>query len=139
MKLKDAQKNEDPLTGKEIEKPCLDHDHKTGYIRLVLDYNSNQFLGKIESARRRYLYKFTDKEIPKVLRAVAGYLEMDYTDNPIHPKFASILVKRFSRMSTADQKKILGRHGIEAKTNAERTKEYKKWLFKEEHIYKLKV
>ncbi len=124
----------DIFTGKKIDKPCLDHDHKTGHCREVLDYNSNQFLGKIESARKRYLYKLKDSEIPEILRRVADYLETDFSSNPLHPKYISIKIKRYSRLSKPEQDKIYKATG---KTSSDRTKDYRKYLMKDENIYKL--
>ena len=133
-KLNSIRNNIDLFTGKPINKPCLDHDHKTGYCREVLDFNSNQFLGKIESARRRYLYKLTDSEIPEVLRKIADYLEKDYSQNPLHPKYISIKIKRYSRLTKAEQDKIYKAVG---KTSLERTKAYRKHLMDPKNIYKI--
>ncbi len=131
------QKGRDPLTGRQIEKPCLDHDHTSGHCRAVLDYNSNQFLGKVESARKRYLYKFEDKDIPDILRQVAHYLEQGWNFNPIHPKHTGIVLRRFGRLKVEEQNKILGKKYNHLKTKKERTKAYKQILYREENIYKL--
>lgn len=133
--------NIDRLTGRVIEKPCLDHDHTSGYCRRILDYNSNQFLGKIESARKRFLYKFKDSEIPDILRRAAKYLEEDYTNNPVHPKYINILVSRFSRFNISKQEQVLLANGVsisdQGKTKELKIKQYRKILMAPNNIYKV--
>ena len=45
----------DPITRQKIQNPVLDHDHDLGFCRGVLDRDTNQFLGKVESAYKRFL------------------------------------------------------------------------------------
>ncbi len=129
----------DVITLVPIERSTLDHDHVDGYCRAVLDYNSNQFLGKVESAWKRFGYKFNRKYLPRVLRNIAAYLETDYSTNPIHPKHISTLVKRFNRYNSERQIRIL--HGMSTnkigKTKSERNLQYKKALWKKENIYQV--
>lgn len=139
LKLNDV----DCITGAKIEKPVLDHDHSLGNVRSVLDYNSNQFLGKIETAWKRFGYKFKKEDLPRVLRSIALYLERDYKNNPLHPRFVSLGIKKFGRMKSVDQITVLLGVGFTEedipKTSKERTKLYKKWIMSEKHIYKFYV
>lgn len=105
--------NESPSLGAKIERPTLDHQHwGNGNCRAVLDYNSNQALGKIESMWKRFGYKYGREGLPAFLRRVAIYLEEDYSKNPVHPKHIQTLKKRFKRMSYVNQKKLLKTQGL---------------------------
>ncbi len=138
-----SQLKEDILFGTPIEKPCLDHDHVTGHCRAVLDYNSNQILGKVESAWRRFGYKHTRDKLPDFLRRLAGYLEQDYSSTPLHPKHISILIKRHSRMDIKSQIIYLAQLGVKAeelnklKSKKELNKRYKMELCKKENQYQV--
>ena len=81
------------------KRPCLDHSHVkrikgTGLIRGVLCSSCNVFIAKSENNCMRY--GFSQKELPKILRSMADYLERDHYPF-IHPSEAPkqpILTKR---------------------------------------------
>ena len=84
------QKGRCLICKKKTDRPCLDHHHKrkvkgTGQIRGVLCSNCNVFLAKIENNATRYA--ISQKDLPKILRSVAHYLEMPQLPY-IHPSEA---------------------------------------------------
>lgn len=67
-----------PICKKEIQGPCLDHQHKkkikgSGQIRGVLCRACNIFLGKAENNCVRF--SISQKVLPSILRNIADYLE----------------------------------------------------------------
>lgn len=133
------QNNIDLLTKDDIQKPCLDHDHITGFCRAVLDYNSNQFLGKVESAWKRFGYKYSISMLPYVLHNMAEYLEKDYDNNPMHPKHVKILINRFRRRNISEQDTILRNLKIKPKKSKnEKVKQYREYFNKSTNLYKFK-
>lgn len=137
------QENKDVITGLPIEKPVLDHNHKTGLCRGVLDFSTNQFLGKTETAFKRFMYKEAPSNLPFILRAMADYLETVLTEKIIHPKYISILIKRHSRMDIKSQVIYLQQLGVpqeeisKLKTKKELNKRYKMELCKKENQYQV--
>lgn len=98
----------DALTEELIRYPTLDHNHKSTYCRGVLDRDSNQFVGKVESAFTRFLKHKTRYSLSYTLRGLAGYLEDNYEkEQIIHPSEVTKMIKRFSRLSGVKQKQIL--------------------------------
>lgn len=137
-KMLTEQNNIDLLTKDDIVKPCLDHDHREGHVRAVLDYNSNQFLGKVESAWRRFGYKYSIDMLPYVLMNMAEYLEKDYEKNPIHPKHVTVLLNRFKRMNKESQDEILKSLKIKPKLSKnDKLKQYRDNLMRDKNIYKI--
>ncbi len=132
------QEGIDPITLLDIQNPALDHDHSSTFIRGVLDRDSNQVLGKIESSIKRWL---NGVQIPiyDLLRRFADYLENNKsTEQIIHPKSVSLLVKRFNRMKSEDQDFILTEHGLDINgTKIEKTKRYRKYLMQDNNIFKI--
>lgn len=51
--LLEKQDGKCAMCGREPKVPCLDHDHKTGFIRGVLCSACNSMEGKIKNAARR--------------------------------------------------------------------------------------
>ncbi len=100
-------------------------------------------LGKIENFYNRFIkYKQLPTTLPDILRRVADYLEQDYSKNPIHPKHAQLMVRRFSRMDKKKQweeiKKISSFTGATTKASkSEMTKLYKKLLWRKENLYQV--
>lgn len=130
------QGNRDALLGLSTNFPTLDHDHITGYCRGVLDRDVNQFLGKVESAYKRFLRHKTSISLPNILRSTADYLlDNKSTQEIIHPKDVSLKVKRFSRFNLAKQRLTLTTLGLQSTLNKkENVGIYKKYL--NTHTYK---
>ncbi|APU00314.1 endonuclease VII [Ralstonia phage RS-PII-1] len=75
------QGNKSPLTGNEITDPVLDHCHKTGSIRAVLNRWENAVLGRLENWANRI---GNGVEPIAFLRACADYIEHHKANpNPI--------------------------------------------------------
>lgn len=140
-KEQDANRHYDYITGLPMKRPVLDHDHKTGKLRGTLDNQSNQFLGKIESAYTRFIgYQKDAPELYMVLQNVIHYLSFKPYEI-LHPSYVNILIRRFSRYTKKEQVLILYKAGVVDKSakllqKKELTKIYRKWLFREENIYK---
>ena len=134
------QKGIDPILDQEVVNPVLDHNHKHGFLRDVLDRETNQFLGKLESNFTRFiLWKYRSANLPDMLRRIATYLEQR-RDSPLHPGFISLNIKKFSRLKLEDQKLVLLKecgYLQVGKTKKENTSLYKAFLMREENIYKI--
>jgi hypothetical protein len=127
-----------------IRNPVLDHDHTTGHVRGVLDREINQFIGKCESNYVRFIkWKYPAIPLSFLLRGIADYLERDYSNNPIHPKFISILIKRHSRMDIKSQIIYLQQLGVpqreisKLKIKRELNMRYRNELCKKENQYQV--
>lgn len=73
-----------PLCEREVNKPVLDHNHKTGIVRNTICHSCNQMLGKIENNMARFGLK--DYEVLRVfLNNVTDYMQLE--SEHIHPTF----------------------------------------------------
>ena len=86
-KLLKKQKRKCAICGEKPNRPCVDHEHNkrikgTGRVRGILCSNCNVFLAKSENNCVRYGIGI--RNLPKVLRAMADYLERKHT-KMIHP------------------------------------------------------
>jgi len=122
-----------PILGHADFIPVVDHDHKTGRIRGVVSSEGNALAGKIENFfRSRCVH--ADWPLPKVLRAIADYLERE--QGPLHPVGTRQITKRFNRMPRDEQKTLLRLAGATAdeinacKNSTARTKLYRKKIVK---------
>lgn len=81
------QKGICPILGTKIQpgQEALDHNHKTGHCRMVLDRQANALEGKIINALSRFIRNPDD--FAGVLERLVEYWEGDYTANPLHPKY----------------------------------------------------
>lgn len=104
-KLLGEQEGRDPITGLPILDPCLDHRHADGLIRRVLDRRTNAWEGKVWNAFRRCGLQKIGASLPASLRALAEYLEADYSSRPLHPKHKSPDEKRLARNKRARLKR----------------------------------
>jgi len=134
---------DDPITGLPIINPTLDHDHASGYCRGVLDRDSNQFLGKVESAYKRFL-RSNGANLYTSLEGVIKYLQNNLaTLEVMHPKSVTSATKKFSRLPSKLQERVLLVIGASkkevsnCKTKNERLKLYKKYLLNPKNIYKV--
>lgn len=122
-----------PLLGHEAFMPVVDHDHKSGKIRGVVSSEGNALLGKIENF---YFSRCVhgEWELPKVLRALAEYLERD--QGPYHPVGLRQVIKRFNKLNKDIQVEMLIAIGVErseidlCKNSAARSALYRKYISK---------
>jgi len=94
------QKGIDPISLLPITDPVLDHDHKTGHIRQVLQREVNAFEGKVINAFNRYFKHLGVSKEDAVIQLVQ-YWGQDYSENPIHPKHLTDkdkLVRKYKRL-----------------------------------------
>lgn len=102
LKLLRQQNSCDPLTGKEITDPVLDHCHSGGHVRAVLDRWSNSVLGRVENWARR-----SGVDYVVFLRNCADYLEKHREDQTglIHPTHKTAAEKAALRQKRARAKR----------------------------------
>jgi hypothetical protein len=100
-----AQGGIDPITGLPILDPVADHDHASGRMRRVLDRRTNAWEGSVVSSfRRRGMLKM-GANLPGCLRALADYLETDWSANPLHPTHRTAEEKKAKRNRRARLKR----------------------------------
>ncbi|WP_331694592.1 endonuclease domain-containing protein [Pandoraea sputorum] len=99
-KMLREQNNTSPITGLQITDPVLDHCHKTGCIRAVLNRWENAVLGRLENWASR-LGGGVDPI--RFLRGVADYLEFhqQFPSNVLHPTYKTEDQKRDLRNKKA--------------------------------------
>lgn len=113
------QGGKDAILQEEIkEAACLDHDHKSMRVRAVLSRGMNAFEGEVYNSYKRRLQYLTDKPLPVILRRLADYLEVDYSQNPYHPAWMKKVKTEFRKLSACRQNKVLLELGLESKPNA---------------------
>lgn len=96
--------NIDPISKRTIRSPALDHCHKSGFCRGVLDRNTNQMLGKVESSFKRFLSEISLDELPNVLRNMANYLENNHSNlELVHYTEITKYIRRFSNLTRKSQ------------------------------------
>lgn len=111
-----------PILHREVDRPVVDHDHKSGEVRGVISSEANVLIGKIENSFTRTCAGKAE-DLPDTLRRIADYLERDRS-GILHPKGAVQLTSRFKNKLTAqEQIKKLSDMGasdedIQATTNA---------------------
>ena len=122
-----------PILAKPLTKSVVDHDHRTGEIRGIIDFNANNLLGVIE--RKYYSYcSGKPKDLPNVLRRIADFLEKPRSGH-LHPVGLNQLIAKFKKKSKVKQIKLLksfyfvDKAAIEACSNqAHRVKLYRTLL-----------
>ena len=117
-----------PILGTPIINPVVDHDHKTGEVRGVIDNNANSLLGVCE--RKFFSYcAGKPEQLPQVLRNMASYLEKKET-GIMHPVGLNQLANRFSKLPKSEQVRILA-YGIkESEINACKNNKQRKALYR---------
>lgn len=118
-----------PIYKRKLKDSVVDHCHKTGMIRGIIDRQANAWGGKIENSWRRH-GKGSSVSLPDALRNLADFLEGSRTDI-LHPTGLSQICKRFNRLSKGQQiKKLKELNCPEGELNActnsiERTKSFR--------------
>jgi hypothetical protein len=94
------QKGIDPISLLPITDPVLDHDHRTGHVRQVLQREINAFEGKVINAFNRYC-RHLGASVEDILIGLIEYWSLDYSENPIHPRHMTDkdkLIKKYKRL-----------------------------------------
>jgi hypothetical protein len=129
--LYNEQDGKDALTGLELpkDKLCLDHNHRTQYVRGVLHRQINAALGKLEGVHTRYLSYWYSGTLPDFLRQAADYIEKEDDLRFIHPGFLRKLQTMFNTLPEASKRAVLADLGQDQGGNStERKKLFKKAL-----------
>lgn len=121
----EKQNGIDPILGIPFPKGniCQDHDHFSQHCRGALHFQSNTFEGKVFNAYTRCLGWLTDVPLPTILRNLADYLEVDYTDNPFHNGFLKKLKTMFNALNASQQNQVLVKLGTTEGSNPAKRKE----------------
>lgn len=98
--------------------PVLDHKHgyptdpdrNAGRVRTVISQNANTYLGYVENAWKKYCARHTKVSLPDALRAIADYLDWDWTVNPYHPAELEKMRKKIKRLKVGMLRYELQRH-----------------------------
>lgn len=148
-KFKEHFGGDDPVLGKYSKNWVLDHDHDTGMCRGIIDRDINQFIGKIESAYKRFVrHKAPSIPLFHVLNEISHYLVMSQAkghafNEVLHPEGVLKLYRQFSYKNASEQSKILKtmyKYTIKELNNmskAERLKLYKAYFTDEKRIFKI--
>ena len=99
-KVLNKQKGIDPISLLPITDPVLDHDHRTGHVRQVLQRETNAFEGKVINAFNRYCRHLGISKEDALIQLVE-YWGQDYSENPIHPRHMTDkdkLIKKYKRL-----------------------------------------
>lgn len=129
--LYNEQDGKDALTGYELpkDKTCLDHNHKTQFVRAVLHRQINAALGKLEGVHTRYLSYWYLGTLPDFLRQAADYLEKEDDHRYIHPGWVKKSQTMFNTLPEGDKRAVLEALGQSQGGNStERKKLFKKAL-----------
>ena len=121
-----------PILGIPMDKPVLDHDHKTGKVRGVISNQANILLGRIEN----YLDHRVScgQTTQHVLLQLFSYVGRDQENNPFHPEGLRQVCRRFNTLKKDDQIRELLEIGIpretinECSNSRKRTNLYRKYL-----------
>lgn len=132
--LFEKQNHRCALTGvllTDVNKSHLDHDHilegsGAGRTRGLLLAQANVLEGRIKHQFKR---SGLDGKIDYLvfLKNLVGYLEKDYSQNPIHPQLIPDLKKKFKRLSLKEMKSLI-HEDTTGKTKKELEKLYAKQL-----------
>lgn len=118
-----------PILGTKLANPVVDHDHKTGEVRGVIDNNANALLGVCE--RKFFSYcSGKPEDLPRVLRDMASYLEKP-PSMILHPVGLNQLCNRFAKLPKDDQLYQLYCFGAkESEINACKNNKQRKSLYR---------
>lgn len=114
----------DPITKEPFkETVAQDHCHITQHCRAALNRNSNAFEGLVTNAYTRCLKWLTDVPLPELLRNLAEYLEVDYSNNPYHTGWMKRIKTNFNKLSARQQNDVLVHFGSQLGSNPKQRKE----------------
>lgn len=99
LRLIKEQGGIDPITGHELVRPCLDHDHFEGRVRGVLSSKINLFEGQVLKYWQKHTQDHPDWNLTTVLRNMADYLERDVSHMKLHGKYLDDMKKFLWRCS----------------------------------------
>ena len=136
--LYDEQDGKDALTGLDLpkDKQCLDHNHKTQFVRGVLHRQINCALGKLEGVYARYLSTWYPGSLSDFLRLSADFLEKGDDNRYVHPGFIKRLCTDFASLNEKGKKEVLHLLGQPQGNNAtERKKLFRSALMTRKFTY----
>ena len=114
----------DPITKEPFKEIVVqDHCHITQHCRAALNRNSNAFEGLVTNAYTRCLKWLTDVPLPELLRNLAEYLEVDYSNNPYHTGWQKKVKVAFNKLSAKQQNDVLQYFGSQLGSNPKQRKE----------------
>jgi len=114
----------DPITKEPFKEiAAQDHCHTTQHCRAALNRNSNAFEGLVTNAYTRCLKWLTDVPLPQLLRNLADYLEVDYSNNPYHTGWMTKVKIEFNKLSARQQNDVLAHFGSRLGSNPKHRKE----------------
>ena len=97
------------VTGRELKKPRLDHEHRKGFdlsrsglVRGVIEDDINQLLGKIEFGARNFNIEYS--KLPDILRCLAVYLEkplLQFIHPSEKPKEPVVMARSYTKLGNA--------------------------------------
>ena len=114
------------ISGLPLIRPVCDHSHATGRVRGVLSNEVNLFEGKAVNAWMRHVIYTLPKDrkneffYADCLRRMADYIEADYSKHPFHPSYSKDLVRKFKKLTGAEQSAI-----CDGSNEAKRVKAFK--------------
>ena len=112
-----------PGLGRPINRPVVDHDHRSGEVRAVISSEANVLIGKIENCYTRTC-SGEPVDLPATLRRIADYLERG-PSGILHPQGVNQLANRFkNNLTSTGQRLLLKRMGctdeeVDSATNSE--------------------
>ena len=114
----------DPITKEPFKETVVqDHCHITQHCRAALNRNSNAFEGLVTNAYTRCLKWLTNAPLPELLRNLAEYLEVDYSNNPYHTGWQKKIKTSFNKLSAKQQNDVLQYFGSQLGSNPKQRKE----------------
>lgn len=121
--------NKCELSGEEVKRPCLDHDHVSGQCRGVISQHFNTYEGRVLKYWKKYCEHKSDLTLPQFLRKLADYYEKDWTDRPIHYRIVEDYKKQLKYKNKKQIESMLLTHfKYHAKTNMTRDQLIKKFV-----------
>ena len=133
------QKQTDRLTKLALPeaKAVLDHNHKTQYVRGVIDRHCNVALGKIENLWSRYVSWWYQGSMADFLRLCADYMDTADDHRYRHPGAVVKLKSEFAKLTEKEKTVVLTSLGLEdGAREKERNSIFSKYTKSQEYDYK---